>query len=289
MSNTEARVPEMISISSIWVPDDMPNRSKGWEKQLNELVESIKTTGQVTPILVRRFAEGQQGPNGEIYRLVDGQRRIEAHKNLKRTTIKAVAIPSTASKKEEYVAHVVANFGRLNLTPLEEAVQIEYAVKNLEMSQQDVAKASGKTSGWVSQRMTLLKETPEVQNALEKGDITFTHVRDLSRLKDPDQKEKFLNYAREEGAAEFKERVDRALGNEPKPRKEKNSGAAEAPAPATHGDTRPKKEALEVLGKLDKAFVAAKKAEEKEKAAHFSGVIKGLSWAYKLKGAKLPL
>jgi hypothetical protein len=43
------------------------------------------------------------------------------------------------------------------------------------------------------------------------------------------------------------------------------------------------------LGKLDKAFVAAKKAEEKEKAAHFSGVIKGLSWAYKLKGAKLPL
>lgn len=283
----EAAIPVMVPLSSVWIPDDIPNRGPGWEKKLDELTASIKSTGQVVPISVAR----EDGPNGEPYKLLAGQRRIEAHKKLGRTTIKAVLASSKATKKDEFCMHVAENFGRAEHTPLEEAGLINYAVEKLGMTQQEFADRVGKTSGWVSQRLALLRESPEIQQALQENKISFTHMRDLARVKDPEEKAKLLKHAESESPSDFKERVDKKLGVAPTATTAKKGKAPKGGAePAPRAEpVRPKKEVSQALKQLDKAFMDAKKASEKEKAAHLSGIIKGISWACRMKSAKLPV
>ena len=278
---TGAQAASMIAISSIAIPEDVPNRDPGWEKHLAELVDSIKANGQVQPILVSAIAAPE---NGVDYELVAGQRRIEALKKLKHTAVKAVCIASKATKKDKFGARVAENFGRADYSPMEEAALVRYGIEELGMTQQEVAATFGMTAGWVSQRVSALKQPEEIQKALEEGDIAFTHVREFTRVKDEDEKKKLLKHAKKEDASTFKERVDEIVSGK-KPRK-KTKKAAEVSAGKQEA-LRPKKEALSVLKKLDKARVAAADKEKKERAAHLSGIIKGVSWAYKLKGAKI--
>ena len=280
---TGAQAASMVAISSILIPEDVPNRDPGWEKHLVELVDSIKANGQVQPILVSSIPITEEGIE---YELIAGQRRIEALKKLKHTTVKAVCIASKATRKDKFGARVAENFGRANYSPMEEAALVRYGIEQLGMTQQEVAATFGMTAGWVSQRVSALKQPEEIQKALEDGDIAFTHVREFSRVKDEDEKKKLLKHAKKEDASSFKERVDEMVSGK-KPRK-KTKPASET-EPAKQDLLRPKKEALSMLKKLDKAQVAAAEKDKKERAAHLSGIIKGLSWAYKLKGAKITI
>jgi len=282
---TGAQTASMIAISSILIPEDIPNRDDGWDKQLTELIDSIKAIGQVQPILVSALQTPTE--EGHEYELIAGQRRLEALKRLKNSIVKAVCISSKATKKDKFGTRVAENFGRENYSPLEEATLVRYAIEELGLSQQEVASTFGRTAGWVSQRVSALKQPEEVQKALEEGDIAFTHVREFSRVKDEDEKKKLLKHAKKEDASSFKERVDEIVtGKKPQKKKTKKDTAAEPPKETP---LRPKKDALTMLKKLDKAQAAAAKDEKKERAAHLHGIIKGLSWAYKLKGAKIKI
>lgn len=283
-----AETPNMIPIASIQILEDTPNRSAGWEKDLNELMYSIKSSGQIQPIVVIPLEEN--GDNGkETCRLVAGRRRLEAIKRLNQNRIKAVSLAPSTNKKGEFGAHVAENFGRKDHSPMEAAALIEYAVKEIGITQQEFAKIAGKTPGWVSQHITAAKQPPEVQQALETGEITFTHVRELARVKDEDKKKRFLEAAKKENAQEFKERVNTSMEDK-KPKKKKAPNKNEIPfeAPTDKNPVRPKREAVAVLGKLTKAFAKAKEANNKERTLELSNFIKGVSWSYKLKGANLP-
>jgi len=271
----------MIPISSVFVPD-VPNRVPGWEKALADLTESIKANGQVQPIVVAPMAS--PGPDGEEFELVAGERRLEALKKLKHTTVKAVAVPAKATKKDKFATRISENFGRCDYSPIEEALLVQYAIDAFDMTQQQVAALVGKTSGWVSQRVTALKQPEDIQQALEEGDITFTHMREFGRVKDEKEKKKLLKKAKSLDGSEFKEYVDDLVsGDEVAARSQK------AKRPTDEEILRPRREALSVLKKLDKSMAEAKSAGEKGKAAHLGGIIKGVSWSYKLQGAKIDM
>lgn len=271
----------MIPISSILVPEDIPNRSEGWEENLDELVKSIESRGQIQPIVVVQLSN--EGPNGEQYKLLAGQRRLEAMKKLKHTTIKVVGANAKLSQKDQFGIKMAENFGRDDYTPLEEAALIEYAINTLGITQQDMAKAVGKTAGWVSQRLSAAKQPEEIQQALEDGSITFTHARELSRVKDDKEKEKLLRRAGRENVQDFKETVDGFLetGNLSKPKKTTKKSESKQ-------DMRTMKEAGTMLKQLDKSFAKAKKAEDEKKIKALSWYIKGISWAYRLRNADPP-
>jgi len=277
-TKTGAKAASMIAISSIAIPEDVPNREPGWEKNLAELVDSIKANGQVQPILVSPTSSPVAGIE---YDLVAGQRRIEALKKLGHSTVKVVCIASKATKKDKFGIRVAENFGREDYGPLEEAVLVRYGIEELGMSQQEIASAFGMTAGWVSQRVSVLKQPEDVQEALEAGAIAFTHVRELSRVKDEGEKEKLLKHAVKEDASVFKLRVDEIVtGKKPHKKAKKRSDAKALKQELL----RPKEEALAMLQSL-----VAKKASAtiKDKAAYLSGMVKGISWAYKLKGADI--
>jgi ParB family transcriptional regulator, chromosome partitioning protein len=286
----------MIPVNRILIPNDFPNRSEGWEAGIKELMESIKSQGLIQPIVVRTLDADTE--DGKQYRLVAGQRRLECVKRLEHSTVKAVALPAKTTRKEEFCARVSENFQRADYTPMEEAVLITYALTELQMSQQEFAAMIGMTPGWVSQRIAATKQPENVQKALEAGEITFTHVRELARVKDDDTKKtKLLEHAKKENAQEFKERVDTVLQDSPKakndPKKKKSGKTAEEALANGPGDNierkaRPRKEAVQMLGKLDKAYVAAQKNDDKVRSTQLAWFIKGVSWTYNLKGANPP-
>jgi len=261
-----------------------------------ELMDSIKNIGQVVPISVIPLALPTD--DGKLYRLVAGRRRIEAHTRLNRSTIKAVGMSMKLSRKAEFYARIAENYDREPYTPLEEAMLAFHAVHTLGASQQDYAKAVGKTVGWVSQRLAALKQPPEVQNALDEGEIKFTHVRELARVKDDKEKLKLLKRAKREGANDFKDTVDMIMSGEKQkrdaPEKEPTSGDKKLSAATDDADVgnsaqaRETKVAKAMLGKCDKAFNAAKEASDSKRADEVSWFMQGIFWSYNLKGVKTP-
>ena len=292
-ATTASLQPAMIPLSSILIDEGTPNRADGWEKRVTELVDSIKNIGQVVPISVVPLIEPTA--DGKTYRLVAGRRRIEAHERLNRPTIKAVGMSVKLSRKSEFYARIAENYDREAYTPLEEAALAFHAVNTLGASQQDYAKAVGKTVGWVSQRLAALKQPPEVQNALDEGEIKFTHVRELARVKDDGEKLKLLKRAKREGANDFKNTVDFIISGEKKARAAPKSSAkaegGDGDGDGNAGNTakaRETKAAKAMLGRSDKAYSVAKEADDRMKAREIRGFIEGISWSFNLKGSKLP-
>lgn len=271
-----------IPISSIYIPDDVPNRRPGWEAGLKPLVESLEIRGQITPISV--VAMSSPGPNGEGFRLVDGFRRVMAHKKLDKKTIKAIAMPVKTTQKEEFCARVAANEVRLGNTPLEQAALAHYAVKELGIPQHEYAKSVGKTASWVSQRLTALKQPSEVQEALEDGEITFTHVRALSRVKDEDEQKKLLKKAKKYGATDFEDVVEEHLDGAPEKKPAKQKDVLNV---GHEFRVRTAKEISEILARGTKAYHTLKE-KDTHAAEKISEFMRGVSWAVGYKGVKPP-
>ncbi len=289
-AKTEITQAPLILVSNIYIPEDVPNRRSGWESGLKSLVESIEVSGQISPINVVEMSA--PGPNGEAYRLIDGFRRLMAHKKLKRNNIKAVTMAAKLTKKAEFLARVAANEVRLGNTPLEQAALAYYGVKELGIPQHEYAKSVGKTSGWVSQRLAALKQPVVVQEALENGKITFTHVRALARVKDEDKKLKLLKKASKIGATDFERTVEEFLDDGAGSSKSKSSKKKETQDILEVGHTakvRTKREIHAMLSRCTKAFQVAKKNNDEEKKIVLSSFIKGVSWAISWKGADPPL
>ena len=267
-----------LAISKIYIPPNI--RRPGWNnpKKLQELMRSIAEAGLKQPPGVFAYAEGKKGPKGETHELVFGQRRLEACKRLKWTTVPVVLLSSKSSSKDLFVSKLVENFEREDLSPLEEAEAFRQAISELSFTAKELAKRIGKTDGYVSQRLGLLKMPEKVQRAVQKEEITPTHARELARVTDPKKQEKLLQEAKRLPLPEFKEKVDQLdakdkkhTGRGRKP-KEKGGMVPELKAP-------PSAEVAAALGTLDETKKAASEKADKAGEAYFKGMIRGIGWA----------
>ena len=272
----------VIPVSKISVPEN--TRDPGWEKNIGELQASIKEVGLICPILVAPLAKSV---NGVDYELVYGSRRLQACQNLKHTTIKVLIGPKKMSQKDKFVAKLIENKDREDLSAMEDARAYERALKEFKCTAKELAKKLGVSDGHISQRLALLKMPNKVRMAIETGRISATHAREINRVKDPEQQERLVEKAAEMPGPLFKTYVEENVLQNKTTAKTKSSKSSGAPA--TPAAQRSKKEAVQALGKLDKATRKAVDAGEREKAAHLKGVIKGISWAVKLKNARLPV
>lgn len=265
-------------ISKILVKDNI--RDKGWDKRVTELAESIKQVGLISPILLMLLPKPVKGKTHE---LVYGFRRLAAHKKLKFSTIKATFAPKGMTQKQKDTARLVENTDREDLSPIEEARAYKAMMETHKLSAKQVAKTVSKTDGHISQRLTLLRMSKKVLAAVESGAITATHARQLHRVKDPKNQEKLVSKAAGMTAQAFEAFVEQKLHPE---KKAKKSPKAKDPV----SDKRQSRKAVMQMAKtLDVARAKAKNAGKKETAAHLNGIILGLSWSIKIKGAKLPV
>ena len=139
------------------------------------LADSIKRHGILEPLIVRRLSTGG-------YEILCGERRYRA---AKLAGLKIVpCIVREVEDEQAYVVALIENVQRENLNPLEMAQAMEQMIKVCAMTQEEVAKAVGKSRPTVTNLLRLLNLTPEVQELLRTGEIDGGHARALLALHD---------------------------------------------------------------------------------------------------------
>lgn len=142
-------------------------------KKLNELVNSISSTGLMQPITVRSV--------GENYEIIDGHRRVEAYKILGKENIPAII--KEASEQEVQCMSVVANIQRSNLSNLEKALSFEKILKNkVFKNRKELSIAIGKDETYIGDILNLLKMDQRIiQDLAEHNSINDVRLLRLIR------------------------------------------------------------------------------------------------------------
>lgn len=136
------------------------------EQSLCELGESLNLF-QVAPILLRKLKPNEIAKSEPKirYELVDGERRWRACKAVGKKIIRAVFI-SVPNKEVQFAISAIANFGRKDHTPIEEAFAIRFMREELKLEMVEIGKAFAKSQDWVYKRASLLRLHSDVQKML---------------------------------------------------------------------------------------------------------------------------
>ncbi len=204
-----------VSLSSLEPSPFQPRRVFD-ENAINDLVESIKTKGVLQPLLVRR-----KSGDADKYEIIGGERRWRASQmaGLKEVPV----LVKSFSDKEALEVALIENLQRQDLNPLEEAEGYRRLMDEFSNTQEDLAKAVGKSRSHVANMMRLLGLPDKVKESLEQGKLTSGHARALLNAKNPEQLaeiviSKGLNVRQTEklaqGAGEKKPRASTVRKNE---------------------------------------------------------------------------
>jgi ParB family chromosome partitioning protein len=152
------------------------------EAALNELAESIRTQGVLSPVLVRPI-----GPHS--FEIVAGRRRYRAAQRAGVEYVPADIRELTDAQCLEI--SIVENLQRRDVHPLEEAEGF-IALLRLEepkYSIEQIAAKCGKNPGYVASRIRLTELAPAVVEAFAKDEIGVGHALLLAKLQRDQQEE----------------------------------------------------------------------------------------------------
>jgi ParB family transcriptional regulator, chromosome partitioning protein len=172
----EAGKPREIPVGEI---DRSPyqTRTRFDEAQLAELAASITVTGVVQPIVVRPVAGGR-------FQLIAGERRWLASQRAGKETVPAIV--RHASDEQAMEMTIVENLQRTDLNPMEQARAYEQLAQQFQLTQEQMAKRTGKDRASVANCLRLLRLPASVQEQVENGELSFGHARTLLALEDPE-------------------------------------------------------------------------------------------------------
>ncbi|MEE1350738.1 MAG: ParB/RepB/Spo0J family partition protein [Clostridia bacterium] len=165
---------ETLRITQVEPNRNQPRRSFDDDK-IDELAESIKEHGIIQPIIVVK--------NGEMYRIVAGERRWRAAKKLGLKEVPVVI--RNYSEFEIAQIALIENLQRENLNPIEEAIGYQTLMSKYDMTQEDVSNKLGKSRSAVANSVRLLSLDEPIQQKLISGEITSGHARALLSISSP--------------------------------------------------------------------------------------------------------
>jgi ParB family chromosome partitioning protein len=141
---------------------------------LEELSASIAENGVLQPILVTQTATG--------YRLIAGERRLRAAEMAGLERIPAVV--RAASETEQLEWALIENLQRSDLNSMEEARAFQRLIDEFGLTHDDIAQRVGRARSTITNTLRLLELAPEVQAAVEGGQITEGHARAIGGVVD---------------------------------------------------------------------------------------------------------
>ena len=147
------------------------------DEALKELADSIKEHGVFQPIIVKKSIKG--------YDIVAGERRVRASKLAGKTTIPAIIRPFSDQQMMEIA--LLENLQRENLSIVEEAKAYESLIRELKLTQEDLAKKVGKSRSHVTNIIGILRLPAEVIDLINDEKISMGHARVLSKLENHDK------------------------------------------------------------------------------------------------------
>jgi len=177
MSETNMVV-ENVALVDIHADDEFNCRGKISPVDVVDLAQDIERQGLIQPVVASPYKETDRIKYGKKYRLIAGYRRYTAHVVLKRNTIPTIIRSDMINDTDARFFNLAENMQRKNLDVLQEARALE-KLKNLDVSETEVASRLGKSRGWVQIRYMLLNLPKEIQNEVALGNITQTQIREL--------------------------------------------------------------------------------------------------------------
>ncbi len=151
---------------------DQPRRDMD-ESRLESLAASIRETGVLQPIVVRRREEGS-------YEIVAGERRWRAAQRAGLLKVPVVVRDVPADKRLELA--LIENVQREDLNPVEEARAYRRLTDELGRTQDQIAQAVGKERATVANYLRLLTLPDDVQADIASGALTMGHARAIAAL-----------------------------------------------------------------------------------------------------------
>lgn len=170
---SEEKPDKMVKITLVEPNRDQP-RHKFDEEALNELADSIKQYGIISPIIVQ--------DRKDHYEIIAGERRWRAAKiaGLKEIPV----IIKNFTEQEIVEISLIENIQRENLNPIEEALAYKRLLTEFHLKQEEVAQRVSKSRTAVTNSMRLLKLADEVQQMIIDESLTTGHARALITIED---------------------------------------------------------------------------------------------------------
>lgn len=145
---------------------------------LQELADSITAQGVMQPIVVRPISDKK-------YEIIAGERRWRATQQAGLDSIPVVI--RDVSDEAAIAMALIENIQREDLNPIEEAASLQRLQKEFELTQDEVARAVGKSRSTVANMLRLMTLAPDVMRLVEHGDLEMGHARALLALSGADQ------------------------------------------------------------------------------------------------------
>jgi ParB family chromosome partitioning protein len=164
----EAAPPQDLELSGV-EPNPFQPRTLFDDEEIRALADSIRRTGVLQPVLVRRV-------NGH-FQLVAGERRLRAARLAGLQRIPAVVREIDDRRMLELA--LVENLQRRDLNPIEKARAFQKLVETTGATQEDVGKAVGLSRPTIANFLRLLDLPPEIQEAVSRGTLSMGHARAL--------------------------------------------------------------------------------------------------------------
>jgi ParB family chromosome partitioning protein len=145
--------------------------------ELAELTASIRESGVLQPVMVRRKGDG-------MYELISGERRWMASKEAGLETIQAVI--RNCSDQESLLFALIENLQREDLNPMETARAYARMMNEFGLTQDVIAQRVGCDRSSVANSVRLTNLHPEVQEFIELGTLSAGHAKVILGLKTPE-------------------------------------------------------------------------------------------------------
>ena len=173
-SPTEADVLVDVRVDQL-APNPLQPRKTFEANSLDDMVASIRSSGVIQPIIVRRAGSG--------YQLIAGERRWRAARQAGLERIPAIV--REASDAESLELALVENLLREDLNPMEEAEAYRHLLSQFGWTQEQLAQRIGRDRTSIANSLRLLRLPDEIQADLRGGRLTMGHARALLALSSP--------------------------------------------------------------------------------------------------------
>ncbi len=158
-------------------PDKNQPRRNFEQGALNELADSIKLHGVISPLVVTDIGDGR-------YRIIAGERRWRASKIAGVETVPVIV----KEYSDEQISEIslVENLQRQDLNPLEEAFGYKRLMESFGLTQEQVANKVSKSRPAVANALRLTTLPEQVLDFIRTGELSAGHARALIPLADAD-------------------------------------------------------------------------------------------------------
>jgi ParB family chromosome partitioning protein len=175
------------SVVQVRLEEVLPNphqpRRRMDESSIAELAASLKATGLIQPIIVRKV--------GQTYQLIAGERRWRASKLAGLASIPAI-VREVDSFTQAQMA-LVENVQREDLNPIDRAQAYRTLMGQLGLTQAELAGRVGEDRSTIANHLRLLDLAEPVQAMVSNGRVSLGHAKILAGVPDLAEQERLAN------------------------------------------------------------------------------------------------